>query len=63
MAKLRFEAELEYDADVMYADDEDGKDWFINEILRAPPGPMGLLLHSNEMGDTIGEVTVLRIIE
>jgi hypothetical protein len=57
MAKLRLEIELIYDADVIYGDDEDGKNWFLDSIL----GSFGdLHLHSNTVGDSVGAVVVLK---
>jgi hypothetical protein len=59
MAKLRLEVELSYDAALMHGDDDAGRVWFIETIL----GTSGqLLLHSNELGDTVGDIVVLRII-
>lgn len=53
--KLKMFIELEYDADTMH--DEDGKAWFFDEILGDKEG---LILHSNELGDEVGHVTVLQ---
>jgi len=50
--------ELEYDEDI-HGDDEDGIYWFKNSILTGTNGI--LLLHSNELGETIGSVNVLEI--
>lgn len=59
MAKIKIEIELEYDADLMYGIDKDAKDWFFNHILKGREGE--LILHSNDMGDTIGDVCVIKI--
>jgi hypothetical protein len=45
--------EIEMD-DTVNSYDEDEKIWYENEIFI---GDRSLLLHSNEIGDTIGEVT------
>ena len=57
MTKIILTVELEYDADMMYGDDVDAKVWFLNEILHEEDGL--LLLHSNEIGDTVGKVRVI----
>lgn len=48
--KMTIEVEIE---DTMIGDDEEGKMWMEDEIF---VGDGSLLLHSNEIGDTIGEV-------
>ena len=45
---------LTYDDEIMHDDDEEGRQWFINDVLEG-----GLFLHSNELGDVVGEVKVL----
>ena len=61
MKTLRLEIELEYDDEVMHGDDQDGIDWFYNEILI---GDGGLLqLHSNHIGDHVGEVKGIKILD
>jgi hypothetical protein len=58
MAKIRLEIELEYDAENMHGDDPESRAWFFHQVL----GEAGeLLLHSNYIGDTIGQVTVRAI--
>lgn len=51
--KVRMLIEIEMD-DTVNSYDEDEKIWYENEIFI---GDRSLLLHSNEIGDTIGEVT------
>jgi len=60
MKSLTLVIELEYDDEIMHHDDQEARDWFYNNILL---GRGGLLLHSNEIGDTIGSVTVADIVE
>ena len=48
---------LTYDDEIMHDPDEAGKEWFFEEVLNGG----GLFLHSNEIGDTVGEVKVLPI--
>lgn len=52
---------FEYDEIIMHAgdDDEEARDWFLNEILLKER----LLLLSNEIGGTIGECKILSIKE
>lgn len=57
LRKLKMTIELEYDADLMHGNDKDAVNWFFKDILMQDK----LFLHSNEMGDVIGEVTVLKV--
>lgn len=59
MAKIRLEIELEYDADIMHGDHHEGREWFFGTILAGSSGH--LILHSNEIGDEIGPVRVVKI--
>ena len=61
MRKIKLEIELEYDDEIMHGDDKEAIDWFKNTILSNETGL--LLLHSNEIGDTVGKVSVLKILE
>jgi hypothetical protein len=58
--KIRLEIELDYDATTMHGDDKEALAWFRDYILCGNKGK--LLLHSNEIGDTVGKVNVLRIV-
>lgn len=60
MAKLRMTIELEYDADSMYGDDNDSKEWFFGDVLGADSG---LTLFSDEIGDFVGTVQVINAAE
>ena len=61
MKKVKLEIEMEYNDEIMHKDDEEGRGWFRNEILN---GDKGLLsLHSNFIGDHLGDVKVIKIIE
>jgi hypothetical protein len=53
--------ELEYDVKIIHGCDEQAKTWFFNEILSGVKGD--LALHSNDIGDFIGTVKVLAIID
>ncbi len=59
MAKLKLEIDLIYDEDLMHGTDDEAIEWFRNDILL---GDGGLILHSNEIGDTIGKVSVNDIV-
>jgi hypothetical protein len=55
--KLTIEVELE-DGYILHADDEE-REWFETEVLA---GDGSLLLHSNEVGDTVGTVRKVQIL-
>jgi len=59
MVKIKLLVELKYDDTAMHGDDDQAKEWFFKDILKQDR----LILHSNEIGDEIGEVTVLEILE
>ena len=54
MKTINMMISLTYDAEIMHDPDEEGRKWFIQEVLGN-----GLFLHSNEIGDIVGEVKVL----
>lgn len=56
---LKLTIEIELDEEI-YGNSEDEKLWMENEILIANET---LLLHSNEIGDTIGEIKKVSNIE
>jgi len=55
MAKIRITAILEYDDELMHADDDEAKDWFFNDILGAPKLR---LIEVDIMGDEVGELSI-----
>lgn len=57
MAKVLMTVELDYDADITHGSDEIAITWFFEEILSDEKGL--LLLHSNEIGDTVGSIRVI----
>jgi len=63
MKKLLLEVELEYDDENMHTTDEDSVAWFWNEVLLYPGEDGGLVLHSNEIGDEVGTIKVLKVRE
>lgn len=58
--KLKLEIEIEYDSDLMHGDDEDGITWFREHVLLAPED---IILHSNVIGDEIGKLRSVKILE
>jgi hypothetical protein len=58
--KVRMLVELEYDAEIMHSGEADkaAKKWFMENVLL---DKTGLLLHSNEIGDTLGTVRVIEV--
>ena len=57
MSKITLTIELEYQESHFPKDDSEAYDWFINHILYEDKGK--LRLHSDEIGDLIGKVTVI----
>ncbi len=57
MKKIKLLVELKYDANIMHGKDKEATDWFFNHVLKDK-----LILHSNEIGDEIGEVKIIKII-
>lgn len=61
MKTIKLVVELTYDDNVMHGTEQESIDWFENDILLQKAEGEELLLHSNEIGDTIGTVKVLDI--
>jgi len=59
MAKIVMTVELDYDAEAMHGGDDEAKAWFFGEILHEEIGE--LLLHSCNLGDTVGKVRVVSV--
>jgi hypothetical protein len=59
MKKLLLTCVLEYDDELMHGDDEESRDWFFSDILDTKGG---LLLHSNELGDTVGRIIDVEVV-
>ena len=53
--KIKIEAELNFDETIFYNSEEE-KNWFYNIILKDE-----LILHSNDIGDTIGKIKITNI--
>jgi hypothetical protein len=58
MRTIRLTVELTYDNDVMHNDDSESEAWFCHQLLDSVDG---LILHSNDLGDSLGTVKVLSI--
>lgn len=57
MMTLRLEIDVECDADVICNfDDPSEWEWFVRDVLGGP-----LVLHSNEIGDEIGEAKLVSV--
>lgn len=54
MGKIKIIAILDYDDRIMHGDDQEAKDWFINEVLLKET----LIVHSNEIGDEVGSLNI-----
>lgn len=61
MKKIKLQIELMYDAKNMHGNDKRSIDWFYNDVLKSKR-KNDLVLHSNEIGDEIGTVKVLKIL-
>ena len=60
MKKIKMTVELEYDDEIMHGDCKESEEWFRCEILNKDKGL--LLLHSNEIGDSVGKITILGLV-
>lgn len=63
MKRIKLEIELTYDDAIMHCgeDDQESKEWFFDTILNGTKGE--LILHSNEIGNELGEVSVVKVIK
>ena len=59
--KINLLVELDYDADTMHGTDLEAIQWFREVVLNGTKGE--LILHSNEIGDEVGTINVLRVYE
>jgi hypothetical protein len=65
MKTIRLEVELTYEDDIMHENDLDEIEWFYKDILGkkvCEDGSPNLILHSNEIGDEVGLINVLKIL-
>jgi len=61
MKKIKMLVELQYDDKIMHGKNKDETNWFYKEILQSKTKGE-LILHSNEIGDEVGLIKVLKII-
>jgi hypothetical protein len=61
MKTIRLTVDLTYNNEIMHGDDEESKDWFVNEVLKSTNPHEQLILHSNCIGDEVGEIKVVDI--
>ena len=59
--KLQMLIELDYNAEIMHDGDIGSRKWFFQTLLDNEPE--ALLLHSQIIGDTVGSVRVIKILE
>ena len=62
MKKIKMTIELKYDDKMMHGNNKESRDWFYNDILKSKR-KNDLVLHSNEIGDEIGTVKVLEVLD
>ena len=65
MKTIRTEVELTYDDYIMHENNSDEIIWFYKDILEkkvCEDGSPNLILHSNEIGDEVGLIKVLKIL-
>ena len=66
MKTIKLEIELTYDDNIMHEDDPDAIKWFYKDILEKEltnEDCPNLILHSNEIGDEVGVVKVIKILK
>ena len=61
--KLRLEVELDYDEGMLHGTEAEAIRWFREDILQGRSEGSELFLWSNEIGDEVGRVSVLRFLE
>jgi hypothetical protein len=60
MKKIKMLVELEYDDKLMHGKSKEDIEWFYNDILKSKR-KNDLFLHSNEIGDEVGQIKILEI--
>ena len=66
MKTIKLEIELTYDDIIMHGDDPDAIKWFYKDTLEKEltnEDYPNLILHSNEIGDEVGVVKVIKILK
>jgi hypothetical protein len=62
MKKLKLEIEVGFEGDLMHGNDPESIEWFKDAVLLNPDKDEQLILHSNCIGDSVGECKVTKII-
>ena len=64
MKTIRLEVELTYNNDIMHEEDSDSIEWFYKDVLGkvCEDGSPNLVLYSDELGDEVGIINVLKIL-
>ena len=60
MKTITITAELKYDDRTMHGKSKEDIEWFYNDILKSKR-KNDLFLHSNEIGDEVGQIKILKI--
>lgn len=63
MKTLQLLIELTYDPEIRHGDSINAKSWFYKQVLQNNTEDEGLVLYSNLIGDTVGDIRVLKIEE
>lgn len=61
MKTIKMVVELKYDAKMMHGKDKESIEWFFEDILKSKR-KNDLILHSNEIGDEVGAIKVIKIL-
>ncbi len=57
MKTVKLFGKLTYDDEIMHGDDQESIEWFTKNILFGED----LILHSNEIGDSIGTIKITKV--
>jgi hypothetical protein len=63
MRTLRLIVDLTYDEQIMHGEDKESINWFFENVMRNNTVNEQLILHSNYIGDEVGEIKVIEIME
>jgi hypothetical protein len=63
MRTIRLTVDLTYDEQIMHSDDPEDYAYFVDNVLRNTTKGEQLILHSNYIGDEVGEIKVIEIKE
>jgi hypothetical protein len=63
MKTIRLTVDLTYDEQIMHSDDPEDYAYFVENVLKNSKTGEQLILHSNYIGDEVGEIKVIEITE